>query len=169
MRAISAVMIAVVLAAGAFGQEMPRPGPEHDILKKQVGTWTTTMKVGDMETKGTVTFKMELGGLWLAGALESELFGQKFSGRSLDTYSSVKKKYVSVWVDSMSTSPLTMQGDYDKKKKEMTLVGEGPGMDGKAIRYRSVSRMPDADTMVMTMYMGDGKDPAFTVTYKRKK
>jgi hypothetical protein len=29
--------------------------------------------------------------------------------------------------------------------------------------------MPDDDTVNMTMYIGDGKDPAFTVTYKRKK
>jgi hypothetical protein len=27
----------------------------------------------------------------------------------------------------------------------------------------------DDDTMVMTMHIGGGKDPAFTVTYKRKK
>jgi hypothetical protein len=32
-----------------------------------------------------------------------------------------------------------------------------------------VSKFSDADTLEMTMYMGDGKDPAFTVTYKRKK
>lgn len=36
-------------------------------------------------------------------------------------------------------------------------------------KWKSVSTMPDADTMRMSMFVGDGKDPMFTVTYKRKK
>jgi hypothetical protein len=43
-------------------------------------------------------------------------------------------------------------------------VGEGPGTDGKATKYKSVTKMPDNDTMVMTMYMGDVKEPGFVVT-----
>ena len=76
---------------------------------------------------------------------------------------------MSVWVDSMSTVPVNMEGTHDKEKKTITMTGEGPGMDGKMTRYRSVSKMPDADTLEMTMWIGDGKDPVFTVTYKRRK
>lgn len=164
-----AVVTAAVLAGAAWTQEMPKPGPEHAILKEREGTWTSTMKFGGMESKGTLTLKMELGGFWLVGVLDSELFGQKFSGRSLDSYDQAKKKYVSVWVDSMTSAPVLMEGTYDKEKKTMTMTGEGPGMGGKPIKYKSVSTMPDADTMEDTMYMGDAKEPAFTVTYKRKK
>jgi hypothetical protein len=164
-----AVIVAAVLAVPAFSQEMPKPGPEHKVLAKLVGTWESSMKVEGKESKGTMTYKMELGGLWLAGSLKSELFGTKFAGKSLESYHPVKKKYVSVWVDSMSTAPVMMEGTYDKESKTMTMVGEGPGMDGKPMKYRSVTKMPDADTMVMTMYMGDAKEPAFTVNYKRKK
>ena len=39
-----------------------------------------------MEFKGAMTYKMELGGLWLVGSMESDLGGQKFYGKSLDTY-----------------------------------------------------------------------------------
>jgi hypothetical protein len=169
MRRIAAITLAAVLASAAFAQKPPRPGPEHARLKKLVGTWSTTMKAGKMESKGTVTFKMELGGMWLVGSLESKMGKQKFSGRSLDSYDPIRKKYVSVWVDSMSTAPLTMEGTFDKKTKTLTMTGKGPGMDGKMTSYRTVSKMPDDDTMVMTMYMGEGKDKAFTVTYKRKK
>lgn len=49
------------------------------------------------------------------------------------------------------------------------MSSEGPGPDGKPTKYRSVSEMPDDDTVNFTMYMGDGKDPAFTIVYKRKK
>jgi hypothetical protein len=165
-----AATLAVVLAVpAARAQEAPKPGPEHELLKKHEGTWETTMKFGGMESKGTVTYKMELGGLWLVSSLESELFGQKFTGKGLDTYDPNKKKYVSIWVDSMSTGPVLMEGTYDKEKKALTMAGEGPGMDGKPTKYKSVSEMPDDDTTNFTMYIGDGKDPAFTIVYKRKK
>ncbi len=166
---IVALVVVAVLAIPAYGQEMPKPGPEHEWLKKKVGTWETTMKFGDKESKGIVTFKMELGDLWLVGKMESELFGQKFSGRSLDSYDVVKKKYIGVWVDSMSTSPVTMEGTYDKTKQELTMSGSGPGMDGKTTTYRSVTKMMGSDMEIMTMYMGDAKEAAFAVTYTRKK
>ena len=90
-----AATLAVVLAVpAAQAQEAPKPGPEHELLKKHEGTWETTMKFGGMESKGTVTYKMELGGLWLTSAFEGEFAGAKFSGRGLDSYDAGKKKYV---------------------------------------------------------------------------
>lgn len=169
MRKLAVLALALTLVTGTQAQDFAKPGPEHELLKKLVGTWDTSMKAGGAEFKGTMTYRMELGGLWLAGALESDLAGQKFSGKSMDTYDSGKKKYVGVWFDSMGTHPLLMEGDYDKDKKTMTMAGKGPGMDGKVTTWRSVSRMPDNDTVVMSMYVGDGKEPMFTVTYKRKK
>jgi hypothetical protein len=169
MRLIAAVTMAVVFCGSALAQEPPKPGPEYDLLKKQVGSWTVTMKAEGMDVKGSMVYKMELGGLWLVGSLESELGGMKFYGRSLDSYDPVKKKYVSIWVDSMITTPMILEGTYDKEKKTLTMSGEGPGMDGKPIKWKSVSVIPDDDTINLTMYMGDAKEPAFTVAYKRKK
>ena len=68
--------VAAVLASGAIAQEAPKPGPEHEVLKKMVGDWTLTMKFGGMESKGTVTYKMDLGGLWLSSAMEAELLAK---------------------------------------------------------------------------------------------
>jgi hypothetical protein len=166
---IAAIMLAAVLTASTVAQEPAKPGPEHKLLEKREGTWTTTLKAGGMEAKGVMTFKMELGGLWLVGSLESDLAGQKFHGRSLDSYDARKKKYVGVWFDSMSTTPLTMEGNFDKEGKTLTMLGDGIGMDGKPAKWKSVSRMPNDDTIEMAMYVGDTKDPMVTVTYKRKK
>jgi hypothetical protein len=164
-----ALIVATVIAFPITAQEPARPGPEHEQLKKREGTWETAMKFGDMVSKGTATFKMDLGGLWLVGSLESELLGQKFSGRSMDSYDSTKKKYVSLWFDSMNTSPVIMEGTYDNEKKTLTMAGEGPGQNGPATKYKSVIERPDDDSEVMTMYIGEGKDPGFVITYKRKK
>jgi hypothetical protein len=73
--------VVAVLAGASVAQDAPKPGPEHDLLKKHVGTWDTTMKFAGMESKGTATYKMELGGLWLTSTFEGDLFGTKFTGR----------------------------------------------------------------------------------------
>lgn len=167
--AFFAVLSVVFPAPAARAQEPPKPGPEHDFLKKHEGVWDMTMKAGGMECKGTVTYKMELGGLWLVGALDADLGGQKFSGKSLDTYDAGKKKYLGVWADSMGTVPMMMEGDLDPKTKVLTMVGEGPGLDGKPAKWKSVSAMPDDNTITMSMFVGDAKEPLFVATYKRKK
>lgn len=161
--------VIVAVSAGQTQPPTPKAGPEHAILKKMEGNWDTTMKMMGQESKGTATYKMDLGGLWLASTFEGDMMGQKFSGRGYDTYDAGKKKYVGVWFDSMSTSPMMMEGTYDAAKKTMTMVGEAPGEDGKMAKHKMTTTMPDDNTMNFAMYMGDGKDPMFTIVYKRKK
>ena len=169
VRWLCAIALAGSLVAPAAAQEPPKPGPEHELLKKMVGTWDVTMNVGGMEAKGTMVYKMVLGGLWLSGDFEGEFGGSKFQGHGMDSYDPVKKKYVSVFMDSMSTSPMVTEGTYDKEKKALTMAGDGPGMDGKPTKYKSVSEFPDDNTIVVTMSMGDGKDQLFKMTFKRRK
>ena len=122
---VMSAVLAVLTAVPAFAQpEQPKPGPEHEMLKKHAGEWTTVMKAGGGEFKGTYSAKMELGGLWLVGSLESDLGGQKFSGKSLETYDAASKKFVSVWADSMGTKPMHMEGTYDEKTKALTTTGD---------------------------------------------
>jgi hypothetical protein len=169
VRWFCAVALAVLATPAAWAQEPPKPGPEHELLKKLVGTWDVVMKGGGMEVKGVVTYKMDLGGLWLLSSLESEIGGMKFQGRGVDSYDPAKKKYVGVWIDSMSTSPLVTEGAFDKEKKTLTMAGEGPGMDGKPTKYKMVSEWKDDDTMHVGMYTGNATSPDFTFVYKRRK
>jgi hypothetical protein len=127
------------------------------------------MRFEGMESKGTVTYKMELGGLWLTSSLDSEFDGMKFQGRGMDSYDPVKKKYVAVWLDSMSTVPMFMEGTFDPATKTMTMTGEGRGMDGKPAQHKAVSQWKDDDTFQFSMYVGDAKEPGFTIVYKRRK
>jgi hypothetical protein len=163
--------LAVIVAVGVGQTQppMPKAGPEHAVLKKMEGTWDTMIKMAGQESKGSATYKMDLGGLWLASTFEGDMMGEKFSGRGFDTYDAGKKKYVGVWFDSMSTTPMVMEGNYDAAKKTMTMVGEAPGMDGKMTKHRMVSTMPDDNTMNFAMYVADAKEPAFTIVYKRKR
>lgn len=112
-----AAAVAVLAATSVRAQEGPKPGPEHEVLKKWEGTWETTMKIGGGESKGVAKYKMELGGLWLCSTFEGDLGGAKFTGKGHDSYDAAKKKYVGVWIDSMSTSPMVMEGASTRKRR----------------------------------------------------
>jgi hypothetical protein len=168
-RFVAPAALAVMLCGAGAAQPPAPPGPELDVLKKMVGTWDATMKFEGAESKGTCVYKMDVGGLWLASTFEGDFGGTKFSGRGFDSYDPMKKKYVGVWLDSMMPHAMTMEGTYDAAKKTMTMEGSAPGPDGKVEKMKAVSAMPDVDTIDFKMYMGDGKQPAFTILYKRKK
>ena len=167
MKPILSVCLAVALMCSAQAQD--KPGPEHDVLKAHEGNWNAVMKMAGMETKCTASYKMTLGGLWLESNFEGDLGGTKFSGKGMDSYDATKKKYVTIWLDSMNTAPMMLEGTYDKDKKTMTMEGTGPGPDGPKSKFKSVTVIKDADTIDFTMYMGDAKEAAFTIEYKRKK
>ena len=169
VRRFAAVALVAAFATPVFAAEPPtppKPGPEHELFKKMEGTWEFTMKGEGFETKGTTSSKLELGGLWLVGSMKCDL---GFEGKSLDTYDATKKVYRSVWIDSMSAMPMVMEGNFDKEKKALTMTGDGPDMTGKVVKWKSVATMPDNDTINFVMYVGDAKEPMFTIIYKRKK
>jgi hypothetical protein len=169
MRKSITILGVLFLTCVALAQQPQTPGKEHERLKQLEGTWETTLEAGGMKNKGTTVYKMAIGGMWLVGDMESELGGMKYFGKSLDSYDAAKKKYVSLWCDSMSGSPMVFEGDYDAAKKAIVMSTEGPGPDGKLAKWKSVTQLQDADSMHFSMFVGEAKEPMFTVTYKRKK
>jgi hypothetical protein len=168
LRALLTGVALLTLLPSARAQELPKPGKEHDLLKRLVGTWDAETQYG----AGSTTYKMGLGGLWLVGNFEGEFGGMKFQGRSLDTYDPATKKYRGVWVDSFTTAPRIMEGNLDKDDKVMTMTGEGRGPDGMTAKFRSITEIKDADTVNFSLFMADkdGKEqPMVKITYKRKK
>ena len=168
LRALLASVALLNLVPSAWAQEPPKPGKEHDHLQRLVGAWDAETEFG----KGTMTYKMGLGGKWLIGAFDGEFGGMKFQGKFLDTYDAATKKYRSIGVDSFSTAPRIMEGNLDKDNKVMTMTGEGPGPEGKTAKYKSITEIKDADTVNFSLFMveKDGKEqPLVKITYKRKK
>ncbi len=175
MRSRLLALIGCVLASSMIARadepQMPKPGPEHEALKKCVGEWDALVDDMGGKTKGTAVYKMDLGGFWLTETFTGDFGGQKFEGRGMTGYDPMKKKYVSTWVDSMDPSLMVMEGGFDKDGKTQTLIGEGYGTDGKLQKMKTVLEFTDKDTMVFTMYaVADGKDQKMvTITYTRKK
>src|SRR5438309_1176531 len=64
------------------------------------------------------------------------------------------------------------EGHHDKDSKEMTMIGEGPGQDGKMTKYKMVTEYKDDDTIIFTMSGGPkegDQQEVMVITYKRKK
>ncbi len=167
------VAVMLLCASRAIAQGPPAAGPEHKLLRGTVGTWDCKiiMEGAPGESVGTSVSKMDLGGLWLVTEFEGDFGGLKFQGRGLDGYDQAKKKYVGIWVDSMSTGPVIMEGDYDAAKKTLTLTGEGPGPAGERVKYKNITTHTDKDHQTFKMYSVEGDQETLTMTieYSRKK
>jgi hypothetical protein len=161
------------LGVTSFAQEPQKPGPEHAHLVKMVGTWNTVMEMGRQKSKGTAIYKSVCGGMWITSDFESELAGVPYQGHGMDGYDQMKKKYLGYWFDSMSSSPMTMEGNFDADYKVLTMTGTSPGPDGKSQKFRTTTEMQGTDRMTFKMFMiavADGKEElAFTIEYTRRK
>ena len=162
-------------------QESMTPGAQHKMLEESVGTWDAEVKMwmkgptGEpMISKGTSEQKMVLGGRNLQQDFTGEMMGQTFTGIGLTGYDNFKKKYVSFWIDNMSTGMSTMDGALDKDGKSVTMWGKmdepATGQKDKKVKY--VTRFVDKNTQIFETYdvtsFGD-KKPIMEITYKRKK
>ena len=66
----------------------------------------------------------------------------------------------------------TTAGQFDKAGKVFTETMEGPGHDGKSVKFRIVTEIKDKDHMQFTMRIvgADGKEKAMMeIEYTRKK
>jgi hypothetical protein len=172
LAAVSVSLFAI--AAPAFTQPpMPQPGPEHEMLKKDVGTWDASIEMfmpsgGQAEvSKGTDTVSM-MGGFWQLSEFKAEMMGQAFEGRGATTYDPSKKKYVGTWIDTMLPGYYTMEATYDPATKTMTSTMEGFDPLGQVTRSKATTEWKDPDTRVFSMYGPDGK-LGMRITYKRRK
>jgi hypothetical protein len=166
----------------AIAQEMPAPpspGPEHDVLKMDVGTWDAVIEImpgpgmPPMTSKGVEVNEMGCRGLCLISSFEGDLMpGMKFEGHGVSTWDPKKNKYVGAWSDSMSPGVAVSESTYDAGTKKATGWMEGTDMNGNVSKSKAVVEYQDADHRTMTMYMTmpDGQEmQTMKITYTRRK
>jgi hypothetical protein len=162
-------------AAQAPAMPVPKPGPEHEMLKKDVGTWDATVELmmpnaPPTKSKGVETNKM-VGDLWLVTDFKSQMMGRPFQGHGTTGYDPNKKKYVGTWVDTMSSGLNLGESTYDPATRTVTGWMDGPDETGKPTRSKMVTEYKDDNTRVFSMYMTgpDGKEfQSMKITYKRR-
>jgi hypothetical protein len=171
------VALPLVLAPIASAQQPPAPGPEVELLKKDVGTWDANVEfwaapnTPPSVSKGVSTISM-LGPFWQVDEFKSEFQGEPFEGRGQTGYDPAKKKYVGVWVDSASSGLNLSESTYDPTTRTMAGWSEGPGPDGTPVKSRGVTEWKGPDTRVFSMYAQGPDSKEFLIlriTYTRRK
>jgi hypothetical protein len=123
--AAAAAAAAGVLAVAAplRAEECPtfRPTAEHALLAACEGAHDLTFSDG---SKGSSSCRVGLGGQWLQEQVRADFCGQGYEGCGATSYDPVRKRYVNVWIDSVSPVPLVSEGTYDPATKTLTLVGD---------------------------------------------
>lgn len=169
---IVCVALACLWSAPASGQDAVKPGPEHAVLKKLVGTWDAEVEFQGSKSKGSMVFKEGPGGLWFINDFKGEMGGMKFEGHGVNGYDPQKKKYVGVWTDSMTPSVVPIEGTYDPATKTMTETMTVVGPTGQAEKMENVTVFKSDDEHVWTMHgvgPNGAKQKMMSITYTRRK
>ena len=175
MRVVLQIVLLSLVCCVAFAQQPPPLSKEHEILKKDVGTWTGTMRIyqGDSEPIALPikeTSKIFGGGLWVI----TDFDAGPFQGHGQFGYDAAKKKYIGTWIDNTNPFMSVMEGDFDEEKQEMVMRFNGiDPATGNAEQMKSVSTMDGDDKRKFLMYSKKATDTdwvkSFEIDYTRAK
>jgi hypothetical protein len=127
--------------------ELGRPGPEHAALAPMVGAWRGAVTywpfpdAPPVTQEATAEKRWILGGRFLEVAFHSTMGGEPFEGRAVVGYDRTAGRYVSTWMDSLSTGILHLAGS---REESGAFVLEGDRIDpttDKRYRVRHVNRV----------------------------
>ncbi len=158
-------------------KQLGTPGEPHKLFAGLAGSWTTTTKEWmepgkpPTESTGTAEMKMLLDGRFLYQEYHAQMMGQPFSGVGIDAYDNLRKRYVTVWLDTMSTGVFTMEGTASADGKTITLKGQHGEPGGGHMTHRAVWKIVDNNTQQFDMYgahHGAKETKMLEITYSRK-
>ena len=156
------------------------PGPEHELLKRSIGKWDVKGKfymvpgAPPEESTGTCEFRSILGGRFIVQEYQAYLPSMgEYSGYGVNGYDRFKGKYVSMWMDSMSTGIYLSEGTADPSGKTFTYMMEGPDpMTRQNKKTKLVTEHISDDKMTMKMWNVDkdgGERLEMEITYTRQR
>ncbi len=152
-------------------------GTQHKLLANMEGSWNTSSKSWlepgkpPVESTGACEQKMILGGRFLQMMYSGDMMGQPFNGIGVTGYDNQKQKYVSTWMDSMSTSIFLFEGTGDTEGQVITQECQGEDPVRGPMTWRSVTKVVDHDTHLFEMYgtvQGGKEEKMMEITYTRK-
>ena len=142
------------------------PGPMHEMMAESVGEWKTKTTfwmdpAGEpMESEGTATFEMILGGRYMKSTHQGMVMGMPFTGIMLQAYDNATKEFISIWIDNLGTGMSVSKGTYDEDTKTLNSTGTMiDPMSGKELNYRQTVQLTDDNHQVVEMFIQEnGKE-----------
>jgi hypothetical protein len=158
--------------------KMSAPGPEHARFKKMEGKWNQLVKWSMdptqpmQESKSTAVIKTLMDGRYYQEQASGQMMNMPFSGMGITGYDKIQKKYVSIWIDNMSTGIMKSEGTASADGKTIEWTGESSDpMTGGVSKYRMVTTFINDNHYTFDMFgqMPDGKEmKMMTIDYSRK-
>lgn len=140
-------------------ERLGTPGEPHRMLARLVGSWTTKtaawMQPGEPPVEGTGVCekKMLFDGRYLQQEYAGEMMGSPFSGIEVMGYDNHTKKYVSTWIDSMSSGIMFFEGTATEDGKTITQESHyDDPLRGPTV-WRNVTKIVDDNTIEFEMYV----------------
>jgi hypothetical protein len=153
------------------------PGEHHKLLARLEGSWTTKsrgwMEPGKPPTEsiGTCEQKLILGGRYLRQEYSGDMMGAPFTGINFLGYDNHTGKYVSAWIESMSTGIYYFEGTASADGKTITQeCSYDDPVKGPSV-WRTVTRIKDDNSQEFEMYLtpkGGKKEKMMEMTVTRK-
>jgi hypothetical protein len=158
-------------------KKVATPGAPHKLLASLEGSWTTRtrgwMEPGSpaIEGTGTCDQKMLLDGRYLQQAYHGEMAGDEFTGINIMGYDNHTRKYVSTWIDSMSTGIYYFEGTSSGNGRIITQESSYDDPVRGPMTWRSVTKILNNDTVEYEMYLipkGGTEEKMMEMTMTRK-
>jgi hypothetical protein len=152
------------------------PGAPHKLLAGMAGSWSTRIKTWmgpdspPMEWTGSCEQKMLLGGRYLQQDFAGEMMGSPYKGIGFTGYDNHTRKYVSTWMDSMSTGIMCFEGTAGADGRTITQTARHDDPVQGPMQWRTVTRIVDDRTFLFEMYSTgkSGKEvKMMEITYTR--
>ena len=165
---------------GGGGMQIPewaQKGPQHEDMKKWAGEWDVSQKMWmapgqpPMEMSASNTNTLLWDGRYLTGDFKGNFMGTEFDGKLLMGFDRVDQKYVSIWIDSMSTYVSVSYGT-EKDGKIVFETNDPDWVTGEKKKGEITIEWKGEDQYVLTMGGTAPDGSAYTqmeMTYTRKK
>jgi hypothetical protein len=155
--------------------ELAKPGAMHAWLAEFVGEWDVKGAFmgpdgSQMESVGTASIRMALGGRFQEQAYRGKLKGEPYEGFGLIGYDNLGKQFENHWFDTLGTVPSIARGPLSADKSRLELKGEWvmPGGMKMAFAFHQTRVVKDAFTFEVLMDMGTGTmAPVGKLSYTR--
>lgn len=157
--------------------KLAAPGEPHKLFASLVGSWTTQtkewMELGKppVESTGVAEMKMLLDGRFLQQKFSGNMMGQPYSGIGISAYDNIRERYVSTWMNTMSTGIFMMEGTASADGRTITLKGQHAEPSGGYMTHRAIWKIIDNNTQTFDMYgahHGGEEMKMMEITYTRK-
>lgn len=195
LRLVSMTVFSMLLATSAIADEqksdkpmtpeemmemytkLATPGEPHKLMASLAGNWTTKTKEWmdpqkpPVESNGSVDIKMLLGGRFMQQEITGSMHGKPHTGIWTIGYDNLLKRYVSSWIDSMSTQIFMMDGTASADGKTITFTGQHAEVGGGHMKHRAIWKIVDSNTQEFIMYgtyHGGEEMKMLEVIYTRK-